>query len=161
VAEVWQLEVPSILSAGYSEFNSLYSRPANAKELFNLRHARLRNVIERIFGVSKRRFRLMNVAPEYSTETQAKIPCALVALHNFIRIADPDDFSDDGPGHGGPRNNTFTLREVDGDERREFPEEELGRFVSPAEKARAEAFRNAIAQEMWDNYVLEDGENDE
>ncbi|KAJ7085377.1 hypothetical protein B0H15DRAFT_783006, partial [Mycena belliarum] len=113
------------------------------------------------FGVSKRRFRLMNVAPEYSAQTQAKIPCALAALHNFIRIHDPDDFSDDGPGQGGPRNPTFTLREIDGDNRREFPEEELGRFVSPAEKARAEAFRDGIAQEMWAQYILEDDENNE
>lgn len=137
-----------------------FSRPANAKELFNLRHARLRNVIERIFGVSKRRFRLMNVAPEYSASTQAKIPCALSALHNFIRLHDPDDFADDGPGHGGPRNTTFTLREMDGDERREFPEEELGRFVSPAEKARAEVFRDEIARKMWEKYELEDQDED-
>ncbi|KAJ6490530.1 hypothetical protein DFH09DRAFT_947745, partial [Mycena vulgaris] len=113
------------------------------------------------FGISKRRFRLMNIAPEYSAQTQAKIPCALSALHNFIRILDPDDFSDSGPGHGGPRNTTFTLSEVDGDDRREFPEEELGRFISPAEKARAEAFRDNIAQEMWDQYVLEGVEDDE
>ncbi|KAJ7687955.1 hypothetical protein B0H17DRAFT_839145, partial [Mycena rosella] len=104
------------------------------------------------FGVSKSRFRLMNVAPEYSVQTQAKIPCALAALHNFIRVHDPDDFADDGPGHGGPRNTMFTLREIDGDERREFPEEELGRFISPAEKTRAEAFRDQIAQEMWEQY---------
>lgn len=101
----------------------------------------------------------MNVAPEYSPRVQAKIPCALAALHNFIRIYDPDDFSDEGPGHGGPRNPTFTLREMDGDDRREFPEEELGRFVSPAEKLRAEAFRDQIAKEMWDQYVL-DGQDD-
>lgn len=136
--------------------------PANAKELFNLRHARLRNVIERIFGVSKRRFKLMTIAPEYSALTQAKIPCALAALHNFIHLHDPDDFADDGPGHGGPRTATFTLRDIDGDERREFPEEELGRFVSPAEKARAEAFRDQIAEEMWAQYLLDDqDDNDE
>ncbi|KAJ7348038.1 hypothetical protein DFH08DRAFT_698780, partial [Mycena albidolilacea] len=111
------------------------------------------------FGVSKCRFQLMNVAPEYSAVTQAKIPCALAALHNFIQIHDPDDFSDDGTGHGGPRNPTFTLCEVDGDDRRTFPEEELGRFISPEEKRRAEAFRDRIAQEMWDQYKL-DGRDD-
>ncbi|KAJ6467016.1 hypothetical protein C8R45DRAFT_755456, partial [Mycena sanguinolenta] len=104
------------------------------------------------FGISKHRFRLINVAPEYSVQTQAKIPCALAALHNFIRIHDPDDFADEGPGHGGPRNPTFTLREVDGDERREFPEEELGRFITQEEKDRATAFRENLAQEMWEQY---------
>jgi hypothetical protein len=135
-------------------------RPANYKELFNLRHARLRNVIERIFGVTKCRFRSMNFAPEYSVETQAKIPCALAALHNFIRLHDPDDWADDGPGNGGPRNPTFTLREVDGDERRQFPEEELGRFITPVEKQRATEFRDSIARDMWEKYV-EEGEEDE
>jgi DDE superfamily endonuclease len=31
-------------------------RPENSKELFNLRHALLRNVIKRIFGVVKRKY---------------------------------------------------------------------------------------------------------
>jgi hypothetical protein len=101
----------------------------------------------------------MNVTPEYSAATQAKIPCALAALHNFIQIHNLDDFSDDGPGLGGPRNPTFTLREVDGDNRRIFPEEELGRFISPEEKMRAEAFRDRIAQEMWDQYELNGTDN--
>jgi len=34
-------------------------RPKNPKELFNLRHASLRNAIERIFGVVKRRFPIL------------------------------------------------------------------------------------------------------
>src|SRR5215471_13726721 len=34
-------------------------RPRNEKELYNLRHASLRNVIERIFGVSKKRFKIL------------------------------------------------------------------------------------------------------
>ncbi|KAJ7870850.1 hypothetical protein B0H13DRAFT_2350229 [Mycena leptocephala] len=102
----------------------------------------------------------MSVAPEYSASTQAKIPCALSVLHNFIRLHDPDDFADDGPGHGGPCNTTFMLHEMDGDERREFPEEELGRFVSPAEKARAEVFCDEIARKMWEKYELEDQDED-
>ncbi|KAJ7194981.1 hypothetical protein GGX14DRAFT_377535, partial [Mycena pura] len=113
------------------------------------------------FGVTKRRFRLMNVAPEYSVETQAKIPCALAALHNFIRLHDPDDYADDGPGHGGPRNPTFTLHDMDGDERHQFPEEELGRFVNQAEKQRARLFRDNIAREMWAQYVADEESNDD
>ena len=35
-------------------------KPQNAKELFNLRHASLRNIIERCFGVFKRRFRILS-----------------------------------------------------------------------------------------------------
>jgi DDE superfamily endonuclease len=48
-------------------------RPQNPKELFNLRHASLRNVIERIFGVLKNRFVILQKAPrQYSIRTQIK-----------------------------------------------------------------------------------------
>ena len=33
--------------------------PANAKELFNLRHASARNIIERMFGILKNRFAIL------------------------------------------------------------------------------------------------------
>ena len=46
-------------------------RPQNHKELFNYRHAQLRNVIECIFGVVKRRFKVLVIAQEYSPETQS------------------------------------------------------------------------------------------
>lgn len=73
-------------------------RPANAKELFNLRHAQLRNVIERIFGVFKRRFAIFDKAPEYPFSTQVKLVYTLAGLHNFIlrhpHIPDPDDEDD-------------------------------------------------------------------
>ncbi|KAL0954111.1 hypothetical protein HGRIS_005257 [Hohenbuehelia grisea] len=70
----------------------------------------------------------MTAAPEYSIATQAMIPCALAALHNFITIHDPDDFADEGllDGQRGPRDTSWTLREVEGDERSVFPPEELG-----------------------------------
>jgi len=48
----------------------------------------------------------MTIAPEYSIKTQAQIPIALVGLHNFIHINDPDDFAKNGPGTGGPHNPT-------------------------------------------------------
>ena len=59
-------------------------KPQNARELFNLRHSSLRNVIERIFGVLKRRFAILNTPMKYSFATQVKIIYALTALHNFI-----------------------------------------------------------------------------
>jgi hypothetical protein len=61
------------------------------QELFNLRHASARNIIERIFGVLKRRFRILLLAPEYELCVQAQIPSALCAIHNFIRIHDQDE----------------------------------------------------------------------
>ncbi|EIM83130.1 uncharacterized protein STEHIDRAFT_63960, partial [Stereum hirsutum FP-91666 SS1] len=55
-------------------------RPQNPKELYNLHLAEARTVVEHIFGVSKRKFHLSVCKPEFSLETQAKIPPALAAL---------------------------------------------------------------------------------
>lgn len=69
-------------------------RPQNYRELFNLHHAQAQNVIERIFGVVKQKFRIMIAAPEYSLEKQAKIILAICVLHNFIRVHDPEDIDE-------------------------------------------------------------------
>jgi DDE superfamily endonuclease len=60
-------------------------KPENYKELFNLRHASLRNVIERIFGVVKRKYQILRTPSEYSIETQTRIILACCALHNYVR----------------------------------------------------------------------------
>lgn len=65
--------------------------PINAKELFNLRHAQARNVIERIFGVLKQHFRILLLPPHYSLDFQPRIPAALCALQNFIRKIDQNE----------------------------------------------------------------------
>ena len=59
-------------------------KPENAKELFNLRHSSLLNVIERIFGVVKRQWQILGgKGCEYSIETQIDLLCALIGLYNF------------------------------------------------------------------------------
>lgn len=60
-------------------------KPANAKELFNLRHACIRNVIERIFGVVKWWFRILAKAPEYSPAAEIDIVHVRMGLHRFIK----------------------------------------------------------------------------
>ena len=59
-------------------------KPNNAKELFNLRHASLRNVIEHIFGVVKQKFKILGIGAEYSTDTQIHLVLGLLGLYNFI-----------------------------------------------------------------------------
>lgn len=115
------------------------SRPVNKEELYNLRHSSARNAVERIFGILKKRFAILTYSSEYSMAIQARIPPALAAVHNFIRLHDTDEISnfdldimDPNPGarHG-----------------------ELAR--GPArriKKDRAELVRNEIASAMWDNY---------
>jgi len=56
----------------------------NKEELFNLRHASLRNVIERQFDVLKRRFKIIRTAPKFSLSIQTRLIYALTSLNNFI-----------------------------------------------------------------------------
>ena len=67
------------------DFTGNGNDPENEKELFNLRHASLRNVIERIFGIFKSRFTIFKSAPPFPFKTQVEIVLACAALHNFLR----------------------------------------------------------------------------
>jgi len=123
--------------------SEIYNRPVNKYELFNLRHSSARNVIERIFGVLKRRFRILQLAPEYSLDIQARIPTALCAIHNFICVHDAKESEElvthahDGPGHGG---NYY----------REDDDSFGPGLVDP--EVDADVRRDEIAQKMWDDY---------
>ncbi|KAJ0965322.1 hypothetical protein J5N97_026460 [Dioscorea zingiberensis] len=66
-------------------------RPSSYKELFNLRHASLRNHIERIIGILKMRFSILKVATFHPIDSQTDIVVAACVLHNFIRIHNGTD----------------------------------------------------------------------
>jgi hypothetical protein len=59
-------------------------RPTTKEELFNLRHSQLRNAIERIFGVLKRKFNILTRPTAFKIEVQIDLVLALTALFNFI-----------------------------------------------------------------------------
>ena len=59
-------------------------RPQNKEELFNLRHAKLRNVVERIFGVMKARFKILTIPRAFKLSAQARVVIALCTLHNIL-----------------------------------------------------------------------------
>jgi hypothetical protein len=120
------------------------SRPQNKEELFNLRHSSARNAIERIFGVLKRRFRILLLAPEYSLEVQARIPAALASLHNFISIHNPHDQPISSTTTG--TNNVRMYDDVD--------EYFTSMGADSAEHRDTDLRRDRIAQKMWDDYVL-------
>lgn len=82
----------------------------------------------------------------YSLDVQAQIVMALCALHNFIRYRDPHELREFdyvsqsydhcfGVAVGVPQ-----------------PASLGGARVSTQEKNRAEAFRNGVAESMWDQY---------
>ncbi|KAH6829482.1 nuclease HARBI1-like protein [Perilla frutescens var. hirtella] len=66
------------------DFGGQVCHPRNVSELFNLRHASLRNVIERIFGVFKSRFKIFKTAPPFLFQTEAELILACAGLHNFL-----------------------------------------------------------------------------
>ena len=55
------------------------------EEIFNQCHARLRNVIERAFGVVKACFPLLKRMTPYSFTTQTKFIMTCFSIHNFLR----------------------------------------------------------------------------
>lgn len=60
-------------------------RPQNKKEIYNLRHARLRVIVEQIFGRVKRKFKIVrHSAAEYDIRDQQRIILAVTGLWNFI-----------------------------------------------------------------------------
>lgn len=116
-------------------------RPHNKEELFNLRHASARNVVERIFGVLKRRFHILHIAPEYNMNIQAKIPTALCAIHNFICEHDPQE---------GVLPETRSV--FDGDDSDSGPQAPMAAMTEDA-NTEAGIGRDRIAQEMWEDYL--------
>ncbi|KAF9607103.1 hypothetical protein IFM89_032219 [Coptis chinensis] len=83
--------LPHIVVFATISMNGGRRRPQNFKELFNHRHSSLRNVIERTFGLIKKRWAILRSDPFYSFEMQVKIVLACCAVHNYIMAIDPDD----------------------------------------------------------------------
>ena len=65
-----QPEVSGILIYYISILTQQANRSQNKEELFNLRHAQLRNVLEHIFSVLKREFKMAVEACEYPIKIQ-------------------------------------------------------------------------------------------
>ncbi|CAL1388532.1 unnamed protein product [Linum trigynum] len=120
-----------------------YSRngPKNAKELFNHRHASLRNSIERCFGVVKKRFPIIGTGmePQYSFGTTTDIILACCIIHNFLMGVDPDE---------------QLIAEVDRELERVQRQNELQ--CEEATRAGLE-LRDSIAEHMWHDYNMQQG----
>ena len=106
-------------------------------------------MIERIFGVLKRRFRILLLAPEYKLDIQSRLPAALCSLHNFIRTHDPDDETEEIGADIDPGDEDIPAPFIPAVE----PE-----AVGGTSRNQAIALRNRIAGELWAQYqgVLHD-----
>ncbi len=112
-------------------------RPQTKEELFNLRHATLRNQIERAIGVLKKRFRILREPLVLgSKESMWETFYSCIAVHNFIRI---EDRAVDWP---------FEVEIANEQQMETINDLNLGE-VDDQESC---AWRDEIAQEMWNNY---------
>lgn len=120
---------------------AINKRPQNKEELFNLRHARLRNVVERIFGTMKARFKILTLPRAFKLAAQARIVVALCTLHNILISFNQEEDEEEGQN---------TEEEEDIEE--EVIQEIQGYRITPAESRRASAKRDEIATAMWEEY---------
>ncbi|TVU45982.1 hypothetical protein EJB05_05492, partial [Eragrostis curvula] len=120
------------------EFGSGHRRPQNFKELFNHRHALLRNHVERAIGVLKKRFPILKVQTFHTMENQAMIPVAAAVFHNLIRLLMGDEeWLDDQPDNINPAS---------------YIDVPSGDQISEQGSAEGNALRDTIAQQMWADY---------
>ncbi|XP_058734266.1 uncharacterized protein LOC131605995 [Vicia villosa] len=126
---------------------SITNPPRTPQELFNLRHSSLRNVVERAFGVVKKRFRIISSGAEatYGVDTQNYIILACCILHNYLMEVDPDEdliaeVDEEIGNQSAPQANHGHL-EVDEDEQNTH----LGQI-----------FRNSMINAMWNDYITHD-----
>ncbi|KAL1556309.1 hypothetical protein AAHA92_11953 [Salvia divinorum] len=73
--------------------------PQDSREMFNMRHTKARNVIERAFAVVKIRWGILRSASYYPIRTQIRLILCCFLLHNFIRgemMVDPIEQELDG-----------------------------------------------------------------
>ncbi|KAK2637534.1 hypothetical protein Ddye_032326 [Dipteronia dyeriana] len=120
------------------DFTGNGNDPENEKEIFNLRHASFRNVIERIFAVFKYRFTIFKSTPPFPFITQVEIVLACVALYNFLR--------------NECRSDEFPIEEEYVSSSSPIVEEEFKELVSQTQEQQREetnAWRLSIADYMW------------
>lgn len=120
------------------EYRAGHRRPQNYKELFNHRHAVLRNHVERTLGVLKKRFPILKVATFHKIKNQVMIPVAAAVLHNMIPSLKGDEqWLDEQPDNIHPQNFVDLL---DGDQ------------ANDQSSVEGNKLRDMIAQQMWNDY---------
>ena len=124
-------------------------RPKTKEELFNLWHSQLCNVIEHIFGVLKKEFKLVQEPCHYKIETQCHIPLALRILHNFYYTHNPHRHNDQLyiPLEG----EINYVAEPHGDTE---PHQHRA-DIEQSESLNAQSQRDNIAEAMWQQYQEE------
>ena len=133
-----------------SEWNAAIATnifPQNARELFNMRHSKLRNVIERIYGVVKARYPILRDMPHgYDINTQCNIVLSSFLLHNFIRMnQNVEDVFDNGINQEDEGN-------INNANAANFMDDDL--IPDGVNNEEAKVWRQSIADEMWADWLI-------
>jgi hypothetical protein len=126
------------------EWGHGHRRPQNHRELFNLRHAIMRNHVERLLGILKKRFPILNVASFHQLENQVKIPAAAAIIHNIIKMHDGDEDWLDNEEEDNIDPRTYVNLPNDGDNVQE------NNFLE--NNIQGNNLRDQIAWQMWLDY---------
>ncbi|KAK2656298.1 hypothetical protein Ddye_009350 [Dipteronia dyeriana] len=78
------------------EWEDFDRAPMNQEEYFNMKHSQARNIIERCFGLLKKRWAILRSPSFYPIRFQGRMIIACALLHNFIRMymdVDPEEYT--------------------------------------------------------------------
>lgn len=123
------------------EYRGANLLPRNANELFNHRHASLRNAIQKSFDVLKTRFPILKLATQYSFHTQRDIVIAACVIHNHIRREDKSD---------------WLFKDIEGRYVEELPDLDDNpdpHLAFQVQEQSASALRDSITAAMWNDFI--------
>ncbi|CAL5067541.1 unnamed protein product [Urochloa decumbens] len=131
------------------EWVSSQQQPTTPKELYNLRHSRARNVVERTFGLVKKKWAILRTQNFFGIRDQIRIIIACCILHNYSR--DRQHQMDD-----------LLLQEVDA-ELAAMPNEPIddaNLIRSVQVTPEWNAYRDQLADDMFAEYLVRLGEHE-
>ncbi|KAJ3706851.1 hypothetical protein LUZ61_010556 [Rhynchospora tenuis] len=112
-----------------------------AEELYNYRHAQLRNIVEKTFGILKGRFKICKEMHKYKYDMQTDLVIACCILHNFIKRHQHDNSYDGSSDDEVDSDNATGLGNDDED----------GSEYSGTATQVGGAMRDRIRDMLWDN----------
>ena len=113
-------------------------RPQTPSELFNYRHSKARIIVERAFGILKKKWRVLGSPMELDIELSVEVIHACCALHNLCIEFSPD----------------FVFEFGDNEVRQLQDEMDVLHIENTQDPhVTAESLRDKMAQEMWAAYL--------
>ncbi|CAN6297546.1 unnamed protein product [Urochloa humidicola] len=131
------------------EWVSSQQQPQTAKELYNLHHSRARNVVERCFGLLKKKWAILRTESFFDIKDQIRIINACFVLHNFAR--DRQHHMDD-----------LLLQEIDAElaAMPNQPIDDVDLISSVQVTVEWNSFRDQLAHDLFADYLLRHAELD-